>query len=82
MINAMSADIYAEVKIRPTLIFMNNDSNLIFLDHNFNQFCLYEYILTFVCANLGCTIIFGHLFVSKFLRMSHSVMKYFKQEGF
>ena len=38
MINAMSADIYAEVKIRLTLIFMNNDFNLIFLDNDFNYF--------------------------------------------
>ena len=43
----MSADIYAEVKIRPTLIFMNNDSNLIFLDNYFNQFCCNKFISTF-----------------------------------
>ena len=43
----MSADIYAEVKIRPTLIFMNNDSNMIFLDNYFNQICCNKFISTF-----------------------------------
>ena len=60
MINAMSADIYAEVKIRLALIFMNNDQNLIF-----SSKCDFPRCIFAKCIRHACLLSFASLLQSK-----------------
>ena len=66
MINAMSADIYAEVKIRPTLIFMNNDSNMIFLSADIYDEVKIRLTLIFI----GPRYTWGPIYGSECLKLS------------